>query len=141
MEGVSTKKSPYHGLWIFIPMMVLPSVVITLILYFAIARWQPQYGTELNWASAKTFGCGCGILFHFGCWIAGAFKADIKAVKTRLKEFCANIVASPKLAFSCYWDDVKTLGLAYWIDVAIIGLNIYVFADALLTFLRMRGII
>lgn len=140
MEGVSTKKSPYQGLWIFLPIMFAPSVVITAILYFVIARWQPQYIAEFNWATAKMFGFGSGILFHFCCWIAGAFKQDFRAVKTRLKEFFENIVVSPKLAFTCYWDDVKTLGLAFWIDMAVVGLNAYIFVDALLDYLAIRGL-
>lgn len=140
MIGLKSKKTPYQGLWIFVPIMFLPSVVITLLLYFVINRWQPQYGVELNWAAAKIFGCGSGILFHMGCWIAGAFKEDFMAVKTRLKEFCANIVVSFKLAFSCYWEDVKTLGLAYWIDVAIIFLNIGIFVEAILDYIAIRGL-
>ena len=137
--GLKTKKTPYEGLWIFLPMMVLPSVVITWLLYFVISRWQPQYLDALNWATAKIFGCGAGILFHFGCWLMGAFSDDFKAVKTRLKEFCANIVVSFRLAFSCYWEEVKTLGLAYWIDVAVIALNAGVFVDAILDYLAIRG--
>lgn len=120
-------------------MMVLPSIAITLILYAVIAKQQPQYGQELNWAAAKIFGCGCGILFHISCWLMGVFAEDFRAVKKRLKELCINLTVSFKLALSCYWDDVKTLGLAYWIDFAVVALNIYVFADALLDYLHMRG--
>ena len=141
MIGVKTKKTPYDGLWIFLPIMFVPSVVITVLLYFVIHKWQSRFGVDLNWATAKIFGFGSGMLFHCGCWIAGAFKEDFKAVKTRLKEFRENVVVSVKLAFTCYWDDVKTLGLMYWIDVAVVGLNAYIFVDALLDFLTMRGIL
>ena len=139
--GLKSKKTPYQGLWIFIPMMVLPSVALTWIFYLVIARWQPQYSVELNFASAKIFGCGCGMLFHFSCWLMGVFTEDFQAVKKRLKEFFENVVVSLSLAFTCYWEDVKTLGLAYWIDVALVGLNIGVFADAVLDFMTMRGFI
>ena len=137
--GLRTKKTPYQGLWIFLPMMILPSVVITYILFLVINRWQPQFSQELNWASARMFGCGCGILFHFSCWLTGVFKEDFEAVKIRLKEFGDNIVVSAKLAFSCYWEDVKSLGLAFWIDLAVVALNAAVFVDAILDFLELRG--
>lgn len=137
--SIKSKKTPYEGLWVFLPMMILPSVAVTAVLYLAIAKWQPQYGWELNWASAKVFGCGVGILFHVSCWLLGAFAEDFRAVKTRLKEFFANLVVSPGLAFSCYWEDVKALGLAFWIDAAIIVLNACIFADALVDWLTMMG--
>lgn len=137
--GLKTEKTPYQGLWIFLPMMILPSVVITWILYLVIARWQPQFRQELNWATAKIFGCGCGFLFHCSCWLMGVFKEDFQAVKIRLKEFCANIVVSFRLAFSCYWEDVRTLGLAYWIDVAVIAMNVGVFVDAIMDYMAIRG--
>lgn len=126
-------------MWIFLLMMVLPSVCITWILYLVISKWQPQFGQEMNWAAAKIFGCGCGILFHFSCWLMGVFTEDFQAVKERVKEFFANIVVSARLAFSCYWEDVKTLGLAYWIDLAVIALNAGVFVDAIFDYLALRG--
>ena len=136
--GIKSKKTPYEGLWVFIPMMILPSVIVTWITYVAIARWQPQFGEELNFTTAKIIGCGAGILFHASCWLMGVFKDDYIAMKTRLKEFCANIIISARIAFSCYWDDIKTLGLAFWIDVAIIGLNAGVFVDAILDYIALR---
>lgn len=141
MEGIKSKKTPYEGLWIFLLMMILPSLCITVVLYLAIAKWQPQYGRELNWAAAKVFGCGSGILFHFSCWLTGTFSTDFLAVKARVKEFFANIVVSARLAFSCYLEDLKTLGLCFWIDVAVIALNAGVFIDALLDYLTLRGFI
>ncbi len=136
--GIKSKKTPYEGLWVFIPMMILPSVIVTWITYVAIARWQPQFGEELNFTTAKIIGCGAGILFHASCWLMGVFRDDYIAMKTRLKEFCANIIISARIAFSCYWDDIKTLGLAFWIDVAIIGLNAGIFVDAVLDYIALR---
>ncbi len=137
--GLKSKKTPYQGLWIFVPMMLLPSAALTWLFYEVIALRQPQYGYELNWATAKILGCGSGFLFHMICWIMGAFKEDLRAVKTRLKEFSANIVVSARLAFACYWDDVKTLGLAFWIDFSLIALNAGVVVDAVLDYLVLRG--
>lgn len=137
--GIKSKKTPYQGLWVLLPMMILPSVVITLLLYFVIAKWQGRFGQELNWATAKIFGCGCGIMFHISCWLMGVFTDDYMAVKLRMKEFSENIVVSAKLAFSCYWEDVKALGLAFWIDVAVIVANAAIFVDAIVTYLVLRG--
>ena len=135
------KKSPYQGLWAFILFMLLPSVVMTAICYFVIMKWQPQFGRDLNYASAKVVGFGLGICFHFSCILVGAFKEDFEAVKTRLKEFSTNLSVSLKFALKWYWDDVKTLGLALYIDLALLGINIYVFADALQDYFALGGII
>ncbi len=136
---ISPKKSPYHGIWIFVPMLILPSVLLTLLFYAVISGSQVQFGNELNWASAKIFGCGLGALFHLSCMIVGAFSEDYKAVKTRVKEFFSYIFILPKVAFAGYWDDLKTLGVAFWIDFAIVAGNFAIFADALMTFLKIIG--
>lgn len=139
IEGIRSKKTPYQGMWIFLPLMVLPSVVLTWLFYYVIAKWQSRFGWDLNWATAKIFGCGCGVAYHIICALTGVFDEDRLAVKKRLKEFSENIVVSVKLAFSCYCEDVKTLGLAYWIDLAVIGLNAGIFVDAIFDYLALRG--
>ncbi|MBO5039941.1 MAG: hypothetical protein J6D09_02455 [Clostridia bacterium] len=135
------KKTPYQGLWAFILFMLLPSVVMTSLSFGAMMKWQGRFGADFNWASAKAVGCGLGILFHISCIIIGAFTEDFNAVKTRLKEFIANLSASPKTAFKWYWQDVKTLGLAFYIDLALVGINIYVFVDALQDYFALNGVI
>ncbi len=117
--------------------MALPSLVLTGLFYLVIDQSQPQYGQELNWASAKIFGCGLGIIFHASCWLTGAFTEDFRAVKNRVKEFFANIVVSVSLAFTCYWEDVKAFGVAFWIDFAVVALNIGIFLDAVKDFLAL----
>ena len=138
--GIKSKKTPYEGMWIFIPMMVIPSIVMTAVFYAVISYRQPQFGAELNWATAKIFGCGIGIMYHFSCWLTNVFTEDYLAMKARLQEFGENIVVSANLAFKCYWEDVKSLGLAFWIDVGIIGLNIGVFVDAVRDYIAIRGL-
>lgn len=133
------KKSPYQGLWAFILFMLLPSIVMSVIAYYAISRFQGQFGRDLNLASAKTVGFGLGICFHISCIIVGAFNEDFNAVKTRVKEFINNLTVSPKFALKWYWEDVKTLGLAFYIDLALLGLNVYVFADALRDYFALGG--
>ena len=56
-----------------------------------------------------------------------------------MKEFGENIVVSARLAFSCYWEDVKSLGVAFWIDFAVVALNAWIFVDAILDYLALRG--
>ena len=53
--GIKSKKTPYEGLWISLPMMVLPSICITVLLYLVIAKWQPQFGFALNEESNAAF--------------------------------------------------------------------------------------
>lgn len=130
-----SKKSPYNGFWIFLIMMVLPSVAFTGIFYAVIMKFQGNFGVNLNWTTAKIFGCGIGVIFHLGCWISGAFRKDINVVKARLKEFFSNIVISPKLAFKWYFDDLKTSGVAFWLDMAIVGINLYICIDAVLDYI------
>ena len=133
------KKTPYKGHVVaYIAMLFVP-LVFTSIFYIAIMDFQPQYTQELNWASAKTAGCGIGVLYHFSCWITGAFSDDFQIVKNRLKEFFSDFSVSPKLAFTWYWEDIKTNGVAYWFDMIIIIINASVFVDALLDCLRILG--
>ncbi len=134
---IKPKKSPYHGLWIFIPVMVLPSVILTALFYLVISLRQTHLSPELNFASARLFGCGCGIIFHISCWMVGVFTEDFQAVKRRLGEFFSNILVSVSLAFRWYWEDVKTLGLAFWIDFALVTANLLVFLDALRDFFEL----
>ena len=137
--GIKTKKTPYQGLWVFLPLMVLPSVVLTWLFWHVISMWQPQFGNELNWAAAKIFGCGCGIAYHIICWLTDVFTEDYLAMKSRMAELSENLKVSFKLALSCYWEDVKSLGLAIWIDYAVIGLNAGIFLDAVFDYLSIRG--
>jgi hypothetical protein len=138
---IKPKKTPYQGLWALILFMLLPSVLMSVIAYYAVSRFQPQFGHDINYATAKVIGFGLGILFHLSCFIVGAFNEDFNAVKTRLKEFATNLTVSFKFALKWYWEDVKTLGLALYIDLFLIGLNVYVFVDALMYYFALGGVI
>ncbi len=133
---ITPRKTPYQGLWIFILVLAAPSLILTAMFYTVISASQTQFSNELNWASAKIFGCGIGMIFHLSCWLVGAFSEDLKAVKLRVKEFFAYIFLSPKLAITGYWEDIKTLGVAFWIDFAVVALNFGIFADAVSDFLQ-----
>ncbi len=137
---INPKNAPYHGQLLTIFFLLLPPSVLTLIFYFVIAIWQSDWGFELNFASAKIFGCGCGALFHFSCSLTGAFNEERAIVKNRVKEFFLDVFLSPKVAFTAYFDDIRSNGVAYWIDLSVILLNLSVFVGALLDFLSMRGI-
>ncbi len=138
---INPRKAPYHGQIFAVIFLILPSFLLTLMFYGVISLWQPRFGTEINFASAKMFGCGLGAVFHFGCWLMGAFKENFDVVKNRVKEFFLDLFISPGLAFRGYWDDIKTNGIAYWIDFSIIVLNIWLFIDAIRDFMILRGFI
>ncbi len=133
------EKSPYKGQLLVTFFLILPSVLLTALFYSAIVMYQSKYGFEFNFASAKILGCGCGIAFHMICFLTDLFKKSFQIVKTRLKEFFSFIIVSPKLAFALYWDDIKLNGVTFLIDFAVVVLNAWVFIDALIDFLAMRG--
>lgn len=135
----NSQKSPYKGLWIFIIMMILPSVALTFVLFAAINLFQARFGFDLNFATAKALGCGMGTLYHICCWLYGAFKEDFEAVKIRWKEFFFNLGISPRLAFKWYFEDLKVLGAAFWIDLAIVLGNLYICVDAVFDYIALRG--
>ncbi len=134
------KKSPYQGQIAVMLALAFPSAFFTLIFYGVISMWQGRFGVTLNWASAKAFGCGIGVVFHLCCSIMGTFKEHRVIVKERVKEFFSDLSISPKTAFKWYFDDLKTNGIAYWIDLLIIGINIWIFVNAVLDFIAIRGL-
>ncbi len=132
------ERSPYKGQLLTILFLILPPILLCAVFYSAFQLFQGRFGADYNWNSAKMFGCGISVLFHCMCWMTGAFKRDFRIVKARIKEFFADLLILPKLAFKGYWEDVKLNGIAFWIDFAIIALNLGIFIDALLTFLSNR---
>ncbi len=118
------ENSPYKGQLLTVLFLVGPPLILFLMFYAVFTTWQPRYSNELHLASAKMFGCGVGSLFHCCYWITGAFKKERRIVVDRLKELFADLPVSIKMAFTWYWDDLKTNGITYWIDVGIILLNL-----------------
>ncbi|MGM9631495.1 MAG: hypothetical protein ACI3XL_00180 [Eubacteriales bacterium] len=132
-------KTPYRGHFVAYIAMVFVPLVFTWIFYVSIMTFQSQYSREFNWASAKTAGCGIGVLYHLSCLITGAFSHDFKIVKNRLKEFFSDLFVSAKLAFEWYFEDIKTNGLAFWLDMLVIIINASVFVDAFLYCAKIIG--
>ncbi len=124
-------RSPYNGILISILFMCLPSILCTWLFFEAIDIFQPQFGHDLNWASAKVLGCGIGVLFHLGCLLKGDFTKEFSVVINRLKEFFSYLFISPSLAFRFYFDDIKENGVVFWIYFVITFTNTYIFVTAI----------
>ncbi len=131
------KKSPYKGRLLVMLALAVPSILVTWMAYAVISKYQPQYGHDMNFASAKVLGCSIGLFFHFACMVAGVFAEDAIIVINRLREFFSDLFASPKLAFTWYWRDIKDNGIAYWLEVGIVIANIIVGVVSLLDFLEL----
>ncbi len=132
-------KSPYHGQLAVVLALILPPILLTAMFYGVITMWQPRFGVELNWISAKFLGCGVGVLFHLCCLIMGAFEEHFAVVRNRLKEFFSDLSISTSLAFEWYFKDIKENGIAFWIDLAAITANFAIFLDALIKFVKLKG--
>ncbi len=133
----SKSKSPYHGIFFHLLVMVLPSILLVWLFYEVIMNYQGIFGLEFNWASSKILGCGVGMLFHLVVLIQGGFKKSFMAVVNRLKEFFSFITISPSLAFKLYWEDIKTNGVVFWIYFIIISSNLWVFISSLIDFFNL----
>ena len=136
---INSNKSPYHGVPLSVILMIIPSPILTLLLYAVLSTFQTQFASELNLAGATTFGFGVGTVYNLGCMISGALDEHWLVVKRRAKEFFADLEVSPSLAAKWWWNDIKTNGIAFWIELSALIVNAAVFLNALITFIKMWG--
>ncbi len=131
---INPNKSPYHGVWLSIILMILPSPILTLMLYAVLLTFQSHLSAELNLAAATALGFGVGSVYDLGCMITGALAEPFGVVKKRVQEFFADLEVSFPLAAKWWWKDVKTNGVAFWLELLAIALNFTVFGIALKEF-------
>ncbi len=131
------EKSIYNGMLVKILFMCLPSILLTWLFYETINFYEPQFGYELNWNSAKLLGTGMGIIIHLLFLLDGAFKKDFAIVTNRIKDFFSYLSVSPKGVLKLYWDDVRENGMTFWIYFSVIIVNILFFGNSLLKVLRI----
>ncbi len=136
---INPRKSPYHGQFISIIILVLPPLALVALFYGAFKLCDYQPNDELNWISSKMFGCGLGILFHLSCWLMSAFKQDILVVKERLKDFFGDLFISPKSAFKWYFYNIKENGISFWIDLGFMLANAWIFVDSIFEYIEVGG--
>lgn len=139
IEMINPNKSPYHGVWLSIVLMILPSPILTLMLYAVLLTFQSHLSAELNLAAATALGFGVGSVYDLGCVITGALEEPFKVVKKRVSEFFADLEVSFPLAAKWWWNDVKTNGVAFWLELLAIALSFTVFGIALKEFALMYG--
>ena len=130
-------ESPYKG----VPIICLVLIGVPLVFYgivrVIIFKFQPQFGEELNQATAVAFGFGVGVLFHLACIIAGLMLEPLVAVITRVREFFSNLPISASLAFTVYFKDLKDGGVVFWIYLLIFAANALACAWGFVRFLEL----
>ena len=134
---INSNKSPYHGVPLSVILMIIPSPILTLVLYAVLRAFQTQFTNQLNLAAAVALGFGVGAVYNLGCVILGALEEHWLVVKRRAKEFFADLEVSFSLAARWWWNDIKTNGVAFWIELSALVVNAAVFTNALVTFIKM----
>lgn len=133
----SEYNSPYKGLLVALFFLIIVPIVAYGVLLEIMNTWRPHFLNELT---ARALGCGIGSALHLGMIFQGLLSAPFRAVISRIVEFFQNFVISPKLAFSEYWRDIKTKGIAFWIYAAVMGGCLYVCVDAVLEIIEKLAI-
>ncbi len=116
-------KSPYDGVPVICAAMLLPPVCLYAVLRLLFRSWM-HYSLAIQKAECLAFAFGIGFIVTMLFVISGGLKKPFKVMVSRLKDFFGDIGISAKLAFSCYWDAVKTDGVVFWIYMALIVLNL-----------------
>ncbi len=135
--GEHKNQSPYHGIFVTCLVLIAVPIVFYLLVRGAIFTYQTQFSDEMNNAASRFFGFGLGMLFHISCLIAGILAKPFSAVVFRVKEFFSDLKISPKIAFACYWYNVKERGVAFWILFAVIIVNFCLFLSGLVPCLEI----
>ncbi len=135
--GENKNKSPYHGIWLAMTLMILVPIVFYLIIRWLVFTYQWKFSAEINEATAKTFGFGLGIVFHMACIIGGVLKEPFQAVTFRIKEFFSDLQFSFKFALRSYWHNIREGGVAFWLLFVVMAGNFALFLNGLLTCLEL----
>lgn len=125
--GEHKEKSPYHGVFVASFFMILVPILLYLLISGAINLLKPATPVAERVATAKMIGCGSGFLFHLTLIIVGVMKDAFRAVINRICNFFENLKFNFKLAWTCYWEEVKETGVAFWIFLVIMIVNFVVF--------------
>ncbi len=133
-------ESPYKGVPIVCIALVAVPLIFYLIVKYVIVKFQPQFGEELNQATAMAFGFGVGAIFHLSCVIAGVLREPFRAVIVRIGEFFSNLSISARLAFSLYAKDLKDGGVVFWIYLLIFAANDLACVWGFMRFFELYGL-
>ena len=140
MENENKKKSPYSGLWV--SLLLLIGVPVSLfILFYVIIISNNLLGKELGLYTSLTFGFGIGLLFQFGCVVAGIFKEPVNAIIKRVKEFFEDLIISFGYAVKSYFENIKKDGFLFWIYLYIILFTLAIVAFSVYKYIQISGVI
>ena len=65
---INSNKSPYHGVPLSVILMIIPSPILTFLLYAVLSAFQTQFTGELNLVGAAALGFGVGTVYNLGCF-------------------------------------------------------------------------
>ncbi len=135
------KKSPYHGMWVILSMLIVVPILFCLIIWACAQKFQSHFPEQLNKVSALAIGCGAGSLFHLLCVISGCMTGGYNAMKTRLSNYRDNLQITKQYAKDMYKMDLKEYGVVFWILLTVIIANFVVFAIYAFKMLTMLNLI
>lgn len=115
MDGINSSKSPYRGLWIALLILIIIPVLMSLLLFLAIDKWQYKQPFEVNFWTGVFFGFLIGSCFQTITIIVGLYKGSFKNMIMRVVHFIGNARTSFKLAWMIYKDEVAEQGLVFWV--------------------------
>ena len=131
MDYPEKNQSPYKGCIVTTIVLTIIPLILCLAFGGLLFRYQASTGSKNNIQSAIFLGCGLGLLFHLSCFVSGAFKDSLRAVKERMREFKDNCSLSLGFAIKCYFEDMKVGGVAFLIYCIPMSINFLLLLNAL----------
>lgn len=135
MEHDNKQRSPYKGILVQVFFTVLIPLVLLVLFYFVINKYQGNYEREQNTLTAIALATGIGTLFNCSCIIAGIVTPSYLVFKNRVLEFFENTKLSFSFAVKSYFYDMKENGVVFLIYF------LMYFLEALICFLSLKTLI
>ena len=135
MEHDNKQRSPYKGILVQVFFTVLIPLVLLVLFYFVINKYQGNYEQEQNSLTAIVLATGIGTLFNCSCIIAGIVTPSYLVFKNRVLEFFENTKLSFSFAVKSYFYDMKENGVVFLIYF------LMYFLEALICFLSLKTLI
>lgn len=138
MAEFNSSKSPYHGLWIALLILMVFPIVMSFIFYLVIDKWQFRETDTLNIWTGIFFGYLCGSAYLTITIICGLYKGSFKNMILRVVHFIKNWKTSFKLAWILYKDEVREQGLVFWVIFPFMS---YIYGVTIYSLLKVLALI
>lgn len=134
MDNENGGKSPYHGAFLSLFLLITVPLVFVIVLSLVLTGFRGS-SKNINLMSARAIGFGLGTLFHLGCITCGMFGDSFKVVIKRIIGFFSDLRVSIGTAFHGYLWSIKHHGVTFWIYllpvVACVGLFVKYFSEVI----------